>query len=75
MAVGKDGALAPVGRKRRSWKRDEKLQIVEESLQDGASIAEVALSALSALAAAFVATVMAATAIEAMGEAVAGTSR
>jgi hypothetical protein len=72
MAVGKDGALAPVGRKRRSWKRDEKLQIVEESLQDGASIAEVALSAL---AAAFVATVMAATAIEAMGEAVAGTSR
>jgi transposase len=42
MAVGKDGALAPVGRKRRSWKRDEKLQIVEESLQDGASIAEVA---------------------------------
>jgi hypothetical protein len=72
MAVGKDGALAPVGRKRRSWKRDEKLQIVEESLQDGASIAEVGLSAL---AAAFVATVMAATAIEAMGEAVAGTSR
>ena len=72
MAVGKDGDLAPVGRKRRSWKRDEKLQIVEESLQDGASIAEFALSPL---AAAFVATVMAATAIEAMGEAVAGTSR
>src|ERR1035441_2217881 len=42
MAVGKDGDLAPVGRKRRSWKRDEKRQIVEESLQDGASIAEVA---------------------------------
>jgi transposase len=42
MAVGKDGDLAPVGRKRRSWERDEKRQIVEESLQDGASIAEVA---------------------------------
>lgn len=42
MAVGKDGDLASVGRKRRSWKRDEKRQIVEESLQDGASIAEVA---------------------------------
>lgn len=42
MAVGKDGDLAPLGRKRRSWKRDEKRQIVEESLQDGASIAEVA---------------------------------
>jgi transposase len=42
MAVGKDGDLAPVGPKRRSWKRDEKRQIVEESLQDGASIAEVA---------------------------------
>jgi transposase len=42
MAVGKDGDLAPVGRKRGSWKRDEKRQIVEESLQDGASIAEVA---------------------------------
>jgi transposase len=42
MAVGKDGDLAPLRRKRRSWKRDEKRQIVEESLQDGASIAEVA---------------------------------
>jgi transposase len=42
MAVGKDDDLAAVGRKRRSWKRDEKRQIVEESLQDGASIAEVA---------------------------------
>ena len=40
MAVGKDET--PLGRKRRSWKRDEKRQIVEESLQDGASIAEVA---------------------------------
>jgi transposase len=42
MAAGKDGDLTPVGRKRRSWKWDEKRQIVEESLQDGASIAEVA---------------------------------
>lgn len=42
MAAGKDGVLVPLGRKRRSWKRDEKRQIVEESLQDGASIAEVA---------------------------------
>ena len=42
MAVGKDDDLAAVGRKRRSWKQDEKRQIVEESLQDGASIAEVA---------------------------------
>ena len=42
MAVGKDGDLASVERKRRSWKRDEKRQIVEESLQDGASIADVA---------------------------------
>src|SRR5487761_2391263 len=29
-------------RRRRSWTRDEKRRIVEESLQDGASIAEVA---------------------------------
>ena len=42
MVVGKDDDLAAVGRKRRSWKQDEKRQIVEESLQDGASIAEVA---------------------------------
>ena len=33
---------APGGRRRRSWTRDEKRRIVEESLEDGASIAEVA---------------------------------
>ncbi len=42
MSVGNDVDLAPVGRKRgkrRSWTRDEKHRIVEESLQQGASIA------------------------------------
>ncbi len=39
MSVGKDGESA--GRKRRSWTRDEKRRIVEESLEQGASIAEV----------------------------------
>ena len=42
MSVGSDGDFAPVGRKRRSWTRDEKRRIVEESLLEGASIAEVA---------------------------------
>ena len=42
MSVGNDDDLAPGGRRRRSWTRDEKRRIVEESLQDGASIAEVA---------------------------------
>jgi len=42
MSVGNDVDFAPVGRKRRSWTRDEKRRIVEESLQEGASIAEVA---------------------------------
>ena len=42
MSVGNDGDFAPVGRKRRSWTRDEKRRIVEESLEEGASIAEVA---------------------------------
>jgi transposase len=42
MSVGKDGALAPVRRKRRSWTRDEKRRIVDESLEEGGSIAEVA---------------------------------
>jgi transposase len=40
MSVGKDGELP--GRKRRSWTRDEKRRIVEESLEQGVSIAEVA---------------------------------
>jgi transposase len=42
MLVGKDGNLAPVRRKRRSWTRNEKRRIVDESLEEGASIAEVA---------------------------------
>jgi transposase len=42
ISVGKDGALAPIRRKRRSWNRDEKRRIVDESLKEGASIAEVA---------------------------------
>jgi transposase len=42
MSVGNDVDFAPVGRKRRSWTRDEKRRIVEESLLEGASIAEVA---------------------------------
>jgi transposase len=42
MSVGNDGDFVPGKRKRRSWTRDEKRRIVEESLQDGASIAEVA---------------------------------
>jgi transposase len=40
MLVQKDGDS--VGRKRRSWTRDEKRRIVEESLEQGVSIAEVA---------------------------------
>jgi transposase len=40
--VGKDGELAPIRRKRRSWNPDEKRRIVDESLEAGASIAEVA---------------------------------
>ena len=40
MSVGKDGESR--GRKRRCWTRDEKRRIVEESLEQGASIAEVA---------------------------------
>jgi len=42
MSVGNDGDFAPGERMRRSWTRDEKRRIVEESLQEGASIAEVA---------------------------------
>jgi transposase len=40
MPVGKDVEVP--GRKRRSWTRDEKRRIIEESLEQGASIAEVA---------------------------------
>ena len=42
MSVGKDGDFALGERRRRSWTRDEKRRIVEESFQEGASIAEVA---------------------------------
>ena len=42
MSGGNDGDLAPGARRRRSWTQDEKRRIVEESLQEGASIAEVA---------------------------------
>src|SRR5271154_7048154 len=42
MSVGNDGDFTPGRRRRRSWTRDEKRRIVEESLEDGASIAEVA---------------------------------
>ena len=42
MSVGNDGDFAPGERKRRSWTRDEKRRIVDESVQEGASIAEVA---------------------------------
>jgi transposase len=42
MSVGNDGDFGPGGRRRRSWTRDEKRRIVEESLQDRGSVAEVA---------------------------------
>lgn len=42
MPIEEDGASTTVGRSRRSWKGDEKRQIVEENLEPGASIAEVA---------------------------------
>ena len=42
MSIGNNGDLAPGVRRRRSWTRDEKRRIVEASLLEGASIAEVA---------------------------------
>jgi transposase len=42
MSVCNDGELSSVERRRRSWTPDEKRRIVGESLQEGASIAEVA---------------------------------
>jgi transposase len=42
MADGKDDVGAAAGRRRRSWSLDEKRRIVDESLEDGASLAEVA---------------------------------
>lgn len=42
VSVGKDGESEPVRRKRRSWTPEEKRRVVDESLEDSASIAEVA---------------------------------
>ena len=42
MSNGKDDDGAAPGRRRRSWTLDEKRRIVDESLEDGASIAEIA---------------------------------
>ena len=42
MSDGRDEGGAVPGRRRRSWSLDEKRRIVDESLEDGASLAEVA---------------------------------
>ena len=42
MADDEVGGMAPSRRKRRSWTNIEKRRIVDESLEDGASLAEVA---------------------------------
>jgi transposase len=42
MSGSKDEDLKALRRKRRSWALEEKRRIVDESLEDGASIAEVA---------------------------------
>lgn len=42
MSLSNDGDSGPARRKRRSWSVEEKRRIVDESLEDGASIAEVA---------------------------------
>ncbi|AZG79065.1 transposase [Methylocystis sp. H62] len=42
MSDGKDDGGAAPGRRRRSWTLDEKRRVVDESLAEGASIAEVA---------------------------------
>ena len=42
MAREQDEGAGPPRRRRRSWTLEEKRRIVEESLEDGASIAEVA---------------------------------
>jgi transposase len=42
MSDDRDAGGAAPGRKRRSWSLDEKRRIVDESLEDGASLAEVA---------------------------------
>jgi transposase len=42
MSDDRDAGGAAPGRRRRSWSLDEKRRIVDESLEDGASLAEVA---------------------------------
>ena len=42
MSDSKDDCGAAPGRRRRSWSLDEKRRIVDETLEDGASLAEVA---------------------------------
>jgi transposase len=42
MSDSKDDGGAANGRRRRSWSLDEKRRIIDESLEDGASLAEVA---------------------------------
>ena len=42
MSDGNEGDPGTLGRKRRSWTLEEKRRIVDESLEDGASLAEVA---------------------------------
>lgn len=42
MSARNDEEAASLRRKRRSWTTDEKRRIVDESLEDGASIAEIA---------------------------------
>src|SRR5271154_6131099 len=42
MSDGRDEGGAAPGRRRRSWSLDEKRRIVDETLEDGASLSEVA---------------------------------
>ncbi len=42
MSAGNDEEVALSRRRRRSWTTDEKRRIVDQSLEDGASIAEIA---------------------------------
>jgi transposase len=42
MSIGNDEGEAAPRRRRRSWTTDEKRRIVDESVEDGASIAEIA---------------------------------
>ena len=42
MSDSKDDCGTALGRRRRSWSLDEKRRIVDETLEDGASLAEVA---------------------------------